>query len=361
MNQRIANKLNSLAVSAYKVLGMVLLALILVGLFSYLGVQGFFFVSKGWVAPKVVSPTDTEILQLNAQLAQQVASRDSLLAKRREMEMERVQTERIITAEQAFQGRFRAAMKSERQARARALHRLVALHQEYRKAAREISAANRAYARMARKREESLYAARLVEREQHLTANHQLAQLSHTNLSLAERQAELRTRMEELRREVRGFDASLEGREEGLTTEVLLLEREYIRSVHEAARADDERRGLEESLEALDEAVASYDTLIATIRRSPWLEAFERGLTVGFVPYGNLENARPGTPLYQCALQLLWCQKVGEVGHPLEGEVNVKHPVRQEYMRGVMVELELENEHWAQEQLLHLERPALFL
>ncbi|HSP77815.1 MAG TPA: hypothetical protein VLQ93_04765 [Myxococcaceae bacterium] len=361
MNQRIANKLNSLAVSAYKVLGMLLLALILLGLFSYLGVQGFFFMSEGWVAPKVVSPTDTEILQLNAHLAQQVASRDSLLAKRREMEMERVQTERIIAYEQSFQGRFLAAMKTERQARARALRRLVALRQEYKKTAREIAESNRAYARMARERERSLYAARLVDREQHLTANHQLAQLAHTNLSLAERLAELQTHMEELRREVKGFDASLEGGATGLTTEVLLLEREYTRSVHEAARADDERRGLEESLEALDTSVASYDMLIATIRRSPWLEAIDRGLTVGFVPYGNLENARPGTPLYQCALQLLWCQKVGVVGHPLQGEVNVKHPVRQEYMRGVMVELELEDEHWAQEQLLHLGRPPLLL
>ncbi|PTL76928.1 hypothetical protein [Vitiosangium sp. GDMCC 1.1324] len=361
MNQRIVNKINTLAVNAYKTLGSVLLALILLGLVSYLGVQTFFFVGHAWLTPTVVSPTDPQILQLNTQLAQQAAARDKLLADRRDMETRLEQAQRLLGTEKDFQERFRLALGSEREARAKALRRLAMLRQEYQQAAQEISESNRAYAGMARTRTEALYKARMLEREDRLTANHQLAQMAQSNLSLAEGSAELQTRLEALKRELDGFDASLGGKARGLTTEVLLLEREYTRSVLEVARAESERTHLEESLRSLDEAVARYDTLLATIRGSPWMEAIERGVTVGFVPYENLENAAPGTPLYRCALTLLWCREVGMVGHALQGEVTVKHPVRQTMLRGVMVELELRDEHWAREQLLHLGRPPLLL
>ena len=73
MNQRVANRINTIVVNVYKALGSVLLVLILVGLMSYLAVQYFFFVSHSWLAPTVVSSTDGQILQLNSQLAQQEA------------------------------------------------------------------------------------------------------------------------------------------------------------------------------------------------------------------------------------------------------------------------------------------------
>jgi hypothetical protein len=361
MNQRIVNKLNTVAVNAYKALGTVLLALILGGLVSYLGVQVFFFVNHSWLAPTVVSPTDPEILQLNAQLAQQAASRDKLLADRRDLESRLEQAERLLGTEKDFQERFRVALGSERTARAKALSRLAALRQEYQEASREIAESNRAYAGMARTRTEALYNARLVEREEHLTANHQLAQMAQSNLSLAEGSAELQTKLEAVKRELDGFDASLAGKSTGLNTEVLLLEREYTRSVLEEARAQSERRHLTQSLKTLDEAVGRYDALLASIRSSPWLEAIERGLTVGFVPYENLENAGAGTPLYRCALKLVWCREVGMVGQVLQGEVTVKHPVRQTMVRGVMVELKLRDERWARDELLLLGRPPLLL
>ncbi len=361
MNQRLVNKLNTIAVNVYKALGTVLLSIILLGLVSYLGVQTFFFVSHGWLTPTVVSPTDTEILQLNAQLALQEAARAKLLADKRELESRLEQAERLLDAEQDFQTRFRVALGSERESRARALRRLAALRREYQEAAGEIAESNRAYAGMARTRTEALYNARMLDREERLTVNHQMAQLARTNLSLAEGSAELQTKLEAMKRELAGIDASLAGKAGGLTTETLLREREYTHSVLEVARAKNEQEHLKNSLRALDEAVGRYDVLLATIRSSPWMEAIEKGLTVGFVPYENLENAPPGTPLYRCALRLLWCREVGVVGHPLQGEVTVKHPVRQSVLRGVMVELQLQDDRWAREELLHLGRPPLLL
>lgn len=361
MNQAIANKFNTLAVNLYKVLGSALLTLILVGLLSYLGVQTFFFVGHSWLSPTLVTPTDPQILQLNAQLAQQAAARDNLMVERKDLETRREQAERLIHSEQDFQERFRVALESESRAREQRLEKLASLREEYQKAAREISRSNRAYAAMARERTEALYNLRMVEMEERLAANHQLAQVVQNNLSLAQGSADLQTRQDGLQRELDSFNALIQGKSEGLTTEMLQLGREYTHSVLEVARAQSERDAVHESLGALDEAVGRYDALLGTIRSSPWLEAIQRGLTVGFVPYDNLENARPGTPLYRCALTLLWCHQVGKVGHALQGEVSLKHPVRQTMLRGVMVELELDDDHWAREALLHLGRPPLLL
>lgn len=365
MNQQLANKLNSLIVNVYKTMGSVLLGLILLGLFTYLGGQAFFLLNHGWVAPTIVSPTDPNILQLNAQAAQQAAARDKLVSEQRELQARLEDATRIIEAEGTFQKRFRAALTEERQAQEQALRRLAALEREHQRSRKEIALSNRAFAGLARGRTEALYGARLVEQEAHLTTQHLLAQMAQTNLALSQSAVELDTRLEALRRELRGLDATragLDGKDaRGRTPDVLLLEREYTRSALELARAEDTREALREDLRTLEGAIARYEQLLASIHGSPYLRAIASNLTVAFVPYENLENAAPGTALYACAAKLVWCRQVGVVGQALEGEVSVKHPIRQHFLRGVMVELQLEDGLAAHEQLLHLGRPPLLL
>lgn len=362
MSQPLTQRLNTLAVSLYKTLGLVLLLLILTGLVSYLSVQGFFLVSRSWVAPAVVSPTDPEILQLNTQLAQQTAAREALLAQRRELQARREEAQRLVDTERSFQQAFLAALGQEHRARAEALRRLEALRSEHTRARQEITEANQAFSDMARPRADALYQAHLTHWEEHLTARHQLAQMAQVSLALAQREAELEERHAELRRELRGLAAALgrHGSEER-TTQVLLLERELERSRLALARAEADLQGLAESQAALESAIARYDGLIASIRSSPWMEALERNLTVAFVPYDNLDAARPGQPLYACAVSLVWCRPVGLVRRALQGEVTVKHPVRQLLLRGVMVELELPEPRHAREELLHLGGAPLLL
>ena len=364
MNQQLVNKVNSVAVNAYKAVGTVLLFLILLGFSSYLSVQAFFLISRSWASPNVISPTDPQVLQLNAQIAQQALARDKVLADRRDVQVRLLDTERTLAAEQEFQARFLAAMSGERLSRKKTLRRLASLGRKFEAARQEVEQANHAFAGLERVRTEALYGARLLEQEEHLTLNHQLAQMAQTNLGLAENSVELAARRDELQRQIQGFDAAggSSGAKGGrLTTEVLLLEREYHRSVLDKARAEATHEALQEDLHSLDEAAARYERLLATIRSSPYLRAFESNLTVAFVPYENLENAQPGTPLYACAAKLLWCHQVGVVGEALEGEVSVKHPIRQHFLRGVMVVLQLQDSASAHEALLHLGRPPILL
>jgi hypothetical protein len=366
MNQRVANRINSIVVSAYKFMGSVLLALILLGLLSFLAVQGFFMVSRSWVTPTVVSPTDPQILTLNTQVAAQTSARDHVLAERRTVEDRIADAERIIAAERAFQQRFQVALRGEKAARDRVARRLSELRREYGLAREEIIQSNRAFSGLTRVRTDALYGARLLEQEDKLTINHHLAQLAQTNLSLAQSSVDLETRLDSLQRELSGLAAVQKGlgrgtTPDGMTTDVLLLEREHTQSVLEMARAEATLKSLKQDLQALDEVAQRYDTLIASLRASPYLRAIEKDLTVAFVPYENLKNAQVGTPLYACTAKLFWCHEVGVVGNPLEGEVSIKHPIRQYMLRGVMVEIQLTDAPAAREDLLHLSRPPMLL
>ncbi|NPD25806.1 hypothetical protein [Corallococcus exiguus] len=366
MNQQVANRLNSIAVSAYKFMGSVLLALILLGLMSFLVVQGFFLASNSWAAPTILSPTDPNVLALNAQAAQQESERDGLMARRREASDRLLETERTVAAERSFQQRFVVALKGEKRSRDRLARRLSALRQEYLRTGEEIAESNRAFSGLSRTRTNALYGAKLMEREDVLTANHHLAQMAQSNLSLAQETVDLDMRLDTLRRESEGLTAAENGlgrdtAAEGLTTDTLLLEREYTQSVLALARADAQRKSLEADVRALDDRIRRFDHLLQVVHGSPYLKAVEQNLNVAFVPYENLPNARAGTPLYTCALKIFWCREVGVVGPVLEGEISQQHPIRQYHLRGVMVELQLRDAPSAREPLLHLGHPPLML
>jgi hypothetical protein len=367
MQQKVVNRFNTFIVAVYKAAGSLALAVILAGLASYLAVQGFFVVGHSWLAPTILSPTDERILTLNAKHMQQRVERDRLAAERRELEGKLAEAERVIATQRIFQERFAEAVRDERKARGRELQRLALLKGAYQTAEEEIVASNRAFSGLARVRADAMKDASLLTREGYLTQNYQLAQIASANLGFNESQSTLTTRMEALSREVDSLalvaaatgGAGGRGGPVRLTTGVLMLEQERLKSELEVARAEQVRDATLASLASLDDAIKKYDTLLGAIEGSPYLRAIARNVTVAFVPYENLANAPEGTPLYGCSLGLLWCRQVGAVRDVLEGEVVLKHPVRHEMLRGVMVEVELQEPEWAREDLLHANRPPL--
>ncbi len=366
MREQLVAKLNATAVAIYKWIGMAALGLILAGLVSYLSLQGFFVVSRSWVAPTVVSPTDEQILDLNAQIALQTAGRESLIAQRRELEVQLADADRIVAAHREFEQRFQVAVHAARDASSRQYARLNRLMREYSEAGEEITESNKAYSGLARVRAEQLNTAHLIDREGWLTTNHQLAQIAQTNLSFSKNEADLTQRLWALKREVAGYDDLLErltktGKAMGApTTDLLLLEKELVRSSLEAARAEQMRDALRQTLAGLDESIDRHAKLLEMIQSSPRMRATQRNVTVAFVPYDNMDEARPGEPLYGCALQLVWCKRVGVIKEVYEGEVTATHPARDSELRGVMVEIELDEPRWVRKAVLHAGRAPLF-
>jgi hypothetical protein len=361
MRDRIVARLNTTAVNAYKVAGIVVLAAILAGLLSYLSLQGFFVFSRRWVAPTILSPTDERVLRLSVQLAEQTAARDRLSGERRDLQSKLEDAERVLVQQVVFQQQFRNALRLDRAARAQELSLLLALRSKYVVAQEEVVSANRAYAGLARTREDALLAAKLVDRERYLTTNHQLAEMSELELSLAQRGIDIQSQVGRLQRDVRSIDTMTKGAkaDAALSLDLLKLQQDYVRSTGEVAKATASRDNLAQQLRITASSLERFERLVAALRNSPYLKAMEDHVTVAFVPYENLEHAHEGVPLYRCAFGLVVCSQVGVIGQTLDGEVQQQHPIRTTTLRGAMVEIRLTDGEGAREKLLHVGHPPL--
>ena len=60
-----------------------------------------------------------------------------------------------------------------------------------------------------------------------------------------------------------------------------------------------------------------------------------------------------GTPLYGCLIGVVWCGRVGRIVDRLPGEVVFNHPFHNRAVRGLAVQVDLDDARWA-------ERPVLF-
>lgn len=336
-------------VSAYRGLGFVILSIIVVVLVGYIATSAFYFVSDSWVQPMVVSETDERVVALESQLIEQENERDRVAA-------ELAHVDRTIALQQSFQLEFAAAIRADLSGRKNELDRVRELAREYAGARSRIQKSNAAYASASRRKMQQEYAARLIDRNEMLSGKYQLAQITSSSLTLAERQAEYETRAAELETEAAALDAILsqKGGEGTLSYDVLRIKREYDLSRLETAKAV-------ESREALKAALARQEEIIEELRQSPYLRALEDEANVAFVPYGNLDEVSAGAAVYGCALEMIFCSRVGTVIEILPGEVTFKHPHREKILRGQMVEIDLADDDAATKEVLFVgDKPLLF-
>ena len=329
-----AQRASSWLVSAYRLLGFSILTIIVVVLVGYIASTAFFYMSTSWAVPMQVTASDDKVIALQGQLAEHQDQRGRLAD-------ELSQAERAIAAQQQFQLAFGKAIEGDLKGRRAALERMRALASVAAGTRAAIQSQNRAYAGAARKRMAQEYAAGLIDRDAMLSGKFQLAQISGSNLSLAEKQAEYETRAAELEATTHSLDAILANAEgagdTALSYEVLQIKQQYEASRLELAKAIEARDTLKDSL-------ARQDKLLAALRQAAYLRAIDDHATVAFVPYGNLSHARKGAPVYACKLTMVICHHVGDVLEVIPGEVFGRHPHRDKALRGQLVELKLDPE-----------------
>ncbi len=325
-------------VNGYRLLGFIILTIIVIVLVGYIAQTAFFYASNSWVVPSAVSPTDEKVVTLQAQLAEQQNTRDRIAD-------ELNQAERAIAAQQTFQGEFAKAIKNDLAGRKAALGRIRALADAAASTRASIKSQNSAYASASRRKMAEEYAAGLIDRGQMLSGKFQLAQISSSNLSLAERQAEFETRAAELEAQTKGLDSLIEMEGESATAdedaalsyEVLRIKQEYESSKLDLAKSVEARDTLKAALER-------QDKILDALKKSAYLRAINDSANVAFVPYANVAKVKKGTGLYACKVGMVLCYHVGEVIEVLPGEVQFKHPHRDKMLRGQMVELKLDKE-----------------
>ncbi len=344
-------RLGKLIVTAYRLLGFAILSIIVVVLVGYISTTLFFYLSSSWVVPVAVSPSDEKVVTLQAQLAEKQNQRDRIAD-------ELNQADRSILAQQDFQVAFAKAIKSDLENRKNALGKIRALASTAKNTRSAIASANSSYASSSQKRMAEEYKAGLIDRNSMLSGKFQLAQITSSNLSLAERQAEYENRAAELEQQATSLNAILENAstDSSLSYEVLQIRQQYEASQLELAKAVENRNSLKLSLDR-------QDKLLASQKQAAYLRAVNDKATVAFVPYSNLPKVSKGAGLYACRASMIICRKVGTVLEVLPGEVQFKHPHKDKQLRGQMVEMKMDEDEMgaAEDDVLFVGgKPLLF-
>ncbi len=353
-------------ISSYRIVGFVVLAGILFGLGSYLSVHLFYLLNHSWVAPVILSPTDERVLTLVSHYARESGQRDLLVAQKLELETQRRQAERTLANEQAFQESYTKAIEEDLATNAKELARFKRLQNSFRSAKYRISNASGSFGKMSKQQLKRDYEARLIDREQKIQGEYQLAKIAETKLALKREQVELDARVAALRRQVSSLGAVAasnkeEKPQEGYSYDVLRIKREFERSVVSAQQAQDQRDTIESAIAMLDKTIATYEESLNAMQASPYMLAANDTVVVAFSPYDNLDAVNEGLPVYACRFSFFWCNEVGTVASSFEGEFNQQHPTLRHELRGVMIALELTDLRGAEADVLHLGRKPLWL
>jgi hypothetical protein len=369
MLSKLTDVFNKTAVSIYKLIGFVVLTGIMLGITAYLGTSVFYLIDRAWVVPIVLSPSSEKVLQMNSHLIRQKYEAESLEIERMTFEAQLKNIDRSVETIELLLTSYERALEVNLEARQIELAALRQLHQQYSDAQPALAETSALMAEMAERNVEQELAAGLISEEGYLRGRSLVSSNLASSVGYAQRGVEFETQLAALERAVQALSATLDALRAGesnaadaaLSMDVLNTMRDYNRQKLELAELEAQRPPLERSIAAIDESRADYAEIMDTIRRSPYYQALHEQATVAFVPYENLHNVEAGTPIYGCSLQLVWCHEVGEVVAVLDGEIQTRHPLFKTDMRGMMVQLELSEEKWAEEKALYAEGAPFFL
>ena len=358
----IASVTATFLVAVYRLLGIVILSAILLGLASYLVLTLFYFFNQSWSEPRIISPTDAQVLQLSGQLSQGSLLREQLVAQRMDLLVKLRDATRKATDSNQFQ---KDVKQTARQAVHDNLNKLASVQnvdRSYKAEAPSILESDKSFAAGAMAEADKLYSAHLISEDEWLNRKAQLAQLGASALSLQRGSAELDVEKNSLRREIDSY-SSLVGSgpaSDGLNSDVLEAKRQLNTSQSDEAGAKDLVDALNQELAMTEDAIARQDRLLLSIHNIPYLKAVEQKLTISFVPYGNAARATVGAPIYGCSLGIIFCRQVGQVEELLDGEVSDKHPFFNKEIRGLFVRVKFTDSKWDRTQVLFLQRAPLF-
>lgn len=352
-----------LVVSCYRVASMGVLAMILLGLGSYIALVLFYAVSTSWITPQIISPTDEHVLQLNNEVAQGTWLRDKLISDSLELQMRLRDAGRQNKEAEQYENQFQRSVGQSLADQAKKLAEQKTVVSSYESTAPQILNEQSQFLSQSQLEVEKLHKAHLIDEEEYLSRKEKFSQARLAGLSLQRDDTELRQASTTLGREVQSYEQlfrSPDSSKSPLTYDVLQAKKEYDSAVLDRARTQDLQAALQAESAAVDREIARQDALLSSIHESPYLRAVKNNLMVAFLPYGNGSDVRAGVPIYGCSMGILWCHRVGQVEEIFAGEVVGKQPLFGKELRGVLIQLHIDEPHWLRKQVLFLNKPPLF-
>lgn len=112
--KRLLPAAQSTLVRSYKLVGLAALAAILIGLLSFLTVNGFYLFDNTWLRPVILSPSQEQVRDVNKDLQAEITQRDNLKLEKAQLEAELAALDRRIETNQSFEADYSEIAKADR-------------------------------------------------------------------------------------------------------------------------------------------------------------------------------------------------------------------------------------------------------
>lgn len=330
---------------AYRKVGLVLMSSFLIGVIAFIFVEGLYVTNSDWVVPITVSPSNDKILDLTAKIisSEQTLESTQLDADRLEQSLDLMRPQRkqlqllknkISMARQSLSLLNQASESSLNQLSERKISDNL-----------DASAIDTSISELKSQAKRDLVKG-LITKADYITILTSSQQF-HNNATDGEISSVLLMDnvLEKSGAGIKFLDAM--SREADLTGQIYQLDI-AIQTGSDQLQTDKLQ-------------VVRLKKAIRTAKESPYFLVTQGNTTnFAFVPYDNTKNAKVGTKIFDCYLNLIVCRQVGVIKHMFTDEERGSHPIFHTDMRGNLAELELTNSSSFKSRTLFVHRKPLF-
>jgi len=349
-----SNPFHKFFIAAYRTLAFTALSGLLLTVIGYLLLLLFFSVNSSWSAPVTLSPSQERVLSFQPQ----VITLEGTLDK---------QTIELATAKASVQamrdqlpklGSLLNRMTSATAAEASALATTAAQLQEPIAAKKgDITSTSVAAADAKRllAQIDAELASKLITSDQ--AAQRRVALQASLNAATDARTSavQLDQTAEQLKRSAQ----TLRGGSGSLTALTAVAQQAQLQTTEAALKI--QLATAESTVGALERSIAETKRVLDTAKTSPFYRALREPVTVGFMPYENVDAATPGAKVYECYLKFIGCYEVGTVTRVYEAEEYARHPLFKTDLKGRFVDIKFTDAEAARAQVLFVGRKPLFI
>lgn len=336
-----------LVLLVYRVFAIIVLYGVLVGIFAYAFVMGFYALSRSWAAPLILSAVDEKSLDFREKLVTSQQTIEDLKVDSAKLESGIAEMQKHRTALLALEPELKEAIDREQAHNQKTGQELAVLEQQ-----KKVDNLKTQQVLAQLKQVESNInkdlAAGLITKGDAAT---QLAALNQADGAYTDSKIA----------EVLLTDSVLDKTTNGTNSLDVLEKQAELRS--EAAQLDVAINVSEKQLTEESRQIDRLRQAIATAKLSPYYLNATGGkmLYFAFVPYDNQASAVIGSPIYDCYLNMIACRKVGTVSQIFTGEEEAIHPIFKTQIRGYLIQMNLDHPESAKSKTVFLSgKPLLF-
>lgn len=346
--------LNKIFNTAYRWIAVVFLTLVFVIAFCYAFLVGFYAINRTYVAPITLSPAQERVLSFQPQVATLEASlnkqRIELSTAQATVTALTTQTEQIrhlITRVDGAMSTEAAQLAATGKAIDKVLTDKVVDLKQTEKAIADAQALL--------KQIDAEVAAKLITADQ--AAQRRISLQAALNAATDARAQAIQ--LEQQSRQASATASTIRGGSSSLVG--INAARQVVELRAMSAQLEIQLATATSTVEALTKSIAELERVLDVAKQSPYHRALREPVTVAFVPYDNLKNAKEGELVYDCYLQVIACRKVGVVKKLYEAEEYARHPLFKTDLKGKLIEIEFTKPEAAQSQVIFIGGKPLLL